>query len=356
MRSNDKKISISVKKNKNSEVIVIRRLPITKKDRKIVTGDEPTYANFQKYIEGGIEEWKRLANPIKDVTFREFAKESLEEFNEHVSHTTALDRQKHLEEYINPTFGDILISELSHTMVNPWQKRVKALKGADYARRVKSLFSRIIKRAVLHGHLSVDITQDSEQITGSSKKPREIYSKEEINLMIEKSEGWLRVFIIVRAFLWLRSAETVGLKWSDIDFERKTVHIQRGIRWGRFTKVKGGERVIEIPPTALQALKEHKQQSKSEWVFTTKRHNSYWSDCANINRRHFQPFLEKIGIRYKSFYSLRHSGATYTLSKSGDWTDAQLKLGHKKLSTTTDFYIKPVSSIKSAMYSEEAFK
>jgi integrase len=356
MKSNDKKISISIRKNKNGEVIQLRRLPITKKDRKISTGDEPTYANIQKYIDGGLEEWKRLANPVKDVTFAEFAKEALKEFNEHVCKDTLRDREKHLKEFINPTFGDILLSDVSHTMVNPWQKRIKAQKGADYARRVKELFSRIIKHAVLHGHLAIDITLGSSVITGDSSKPREIYSKYEVNEMIEKSEGWLHVFIIVRAYLWLRSAEAVGLKWSDIDFVRETIHIKRGIRWGKFVDVKGGDRVIDIPPTALKALKEHKKQSTSDWVFATKRFNSYWSDCANINRRHFQPFLKKIGIRYKSFYSLRSTGATLALAKSSDWTGTMVMLGHKKLSTTTDYYIKPVQAQKSANNAEEAYK
>jgi len=332
-------------------------LPITKKDKKISTGDEPTYANIKKYIEGGLDEWERLVNPVKkDVTFKEFAEEALQEFNAHVGKDTKNDRENHLRNYINPTFGAMLVADISHTMVNPWQNEIKAKKGADYARRVKELFVRIIKHAVLHGHLRTDITSGSASITGNSSKVREIYSKDEVNLMLNESDGWLHVFIVARAYLWLRSAEAVGLRWGDIDFERKTIKIQRGIRWGKFVEVKGGNRVVDIPPTALKALEEHKKNSNSEWVFTTERYGSYWSDCANINRRHFQPFLKKIGIRYKSFYSLRHTGATLTLAKSGDWAGTQVKLGHKKLSTTTDSYIKPVSSTKSATQAEDAFK
>ena len=356
MKSNDGKISISKRKTKNGYTIQLRRLPITKKDKKISTGEEPTFENLKKYIENGLEEWERLTKPSKEMTFKEFAKFALEEFNEHVSKSTRIDRENFVENYINPTFGEMLLSELSVTMVNPWQKRIKAQKGADYAKRVKELFSRIVKHAVLHGYMSINITDGSQPITGNSNKAREIYSKEEINLMIERSEGWLRVFLIVRAYLWLRSDEMVGLKWSDIDFVRKTLHVQRGIRWGEFKPVKGGNRVIEIPQTALEALLEHKKSSSSEWVFVTERYGNYWSDCSYINRRHFQPFLKSIGIRYKGFYSMRHSGATYTLAKSGDWTDAMVKLGHKKLSTTTDFYIKPVTGVNSAKLSEEAFK
>ena len=356
MKSEDKKVSISIRKLKNKEVLQLRRLPITKKDKKILTGDAPTEENWQKYIQGGLVEWQRLTNPVNDITFAFFAERALQEFNAHVTKDTKNDREKHLREYINPTFGNLLIRDLTYSMVNPWQESIKAQKGADYARRVKSLFGRIIRLAIVRGQIANDITIGSARIKGDSKKIREIYSKEEINLMISESTGWLRLFIVVRAYLWLRSAETIGIKWDDVDWMRRTIHIQRGIRWGRFKKVKGGNRVIEIPPIVLEALQEHKKTSTSDWIFTTDRHNDYWGDCANINTRHFQPFLKKIGIRYKTSYSLRHTGATFTLFTSGDWVGTQVKLGHRKLSTTTDFYIKPVSIIGSAIHAENAFK
>ena len=358
MKSNDKKISISIRKYKNGkEVIQLRRLPIlTYGDKKLSTGDEPTEYNLQKYKVGGLEEWKRLETPQKPLTFKALCKEVLVIINASVSPTTITDRLHQLETYVYPVFGNMLIEEIDAGVIDLWQQRLNMEKGADYTRRCKQLVKRIFTKAVASKKILTNPMEGTERIKGNSSKLREIYSKEEIALMLTHSTGWLHLFILIRVYLGLRSAEMVGLKWSDIDYLNQTVKIERGIRWGRFKPVKGGERIVDLPQTVSNALKEHQKEAVCEYVFFTERYQNYWSDCSYINIRHFQPFLKCIGVKYKSFYSLRHSHATYSLAEGQPLAYVSHNLGHKKISTTTDCYIKHVAKVGGASKTEEIFK
>ena len=63
----------------------------------------------------------------------------------------------------------------------------------------------------------------------------------------------------------------IGLKWSDIDFERKVVHIQRSMEYRHSVgewrigepKSKSGYRDVSLTEEAIRLLKAQKEKVKS---------------------------------------------------------------------------------------------
>jgi integrase len=108
---------------------------------------------------------------------------------------------------------------------------------------------------------------------------------------------------------------------------------------GKILPPKTGERTIDLPTAPMEELTKLKEKSESEWVFVSSS-GSHWGDCSYINRRHFQPLLKKIGIKYKSFYSLRHCYATYSLVGGQPLPYVSKQLGHKDSRTTLQSYLK----------------
>ena len=57
---------------------------------------------------------------------------------------------------------------------------------------------------------------------------RHTLTVEQLNVLINKSRGTkIYLFILFAGVMGLRKSEILGLKYSDVDFLQKTIHIQR---------------------------------------------------------------------------------------------------------------------------------
>ena len=114
------------------------------------------------------------------------------------------------------------------------------------------------------------------------KDPAHIFTNEEINMMLQRfKNNHAMYYAILTAYCTgLRAAELFALTWDDIDFERKTLTVnknilkknQSGATHGRHIsgkattvwyfgtcKTPGSYRTIEIGDTLVKALKEYKE-------------------------------------------------------------------------------------------------
>ena len=122
----------------------------------------------------------------------------------------------------------------------------------------------------------------------------------------------------------LRTGELIGLKWKDVDFENKTVKIQRSMEY-RYSigewrvgepKSKSGYRTIPLTDEAIRILLEQKEKNKK-----IKRIPMEWSEYIFLCRKvepvknsTYDTALFKIcvkaGINKFSMHVLRHTVAT----------------------------------------------
>ena len=74
-----------------------------------------------------------------------------------------------------------------------------------------------------------------------------------------RGRGHGEAFLVTAAFSGLRASELRGLRWSDVDLARGTVHVrQRADAWGSIgqPKTHTGQRAIPIGPYVVNVLKE----------------------------------------------------------------------------------------------------
>lgn len=66
----------------------------------------------------------------------------------------------------------------------------------------------------------------------------------------------MKAFTALGFFTAMRSEEIIGLKWEDVDFKRKEIHIKRAIKMGTVSipKTKNSIRVIDILDNMLPYL------------------------------------------------------------------------------------------------------
>lgn len=123
----------------------------------------------------------------------------------------------------------------------------------------------------------------------------------------------------------LRVSEVVSLTVSNIDIDRKLIHIKQG---------KGKDRYSLLSDVAMEVLKEYVSYSKPEkWLFVGGQPDNHISERSV--QTIFKTALIKAGIKKNlSVHSLRHSFATHLLEGGTDLRYIQELLGHKNTKTT----------------------
>ncbi|MDU4747759.1 site-specific integrase [Pantoea sp. UBA5037] len=131
----------------------------------------------------------------------------------------------------------------------------------------------------------------------------------------------------------VRPSELCALKWSDIDFQKRTAFVQNAVVEGVYkgTKTKSGTRKIELNDEALQALNDQKQFTlmKNVYVFEDPRTGEPWTGSKAIHQKAWRYVMKDSGIRYRNPYQTRHTFATMHISAGVNLFWLCKQMGHK---------------------------
>jgi len=124
----------------------------------------------------------------------------------------------------------------------------------------------------------------------------------------------------------LRGQEVINLKISDIDFERKTIHI----RQSKYKK----DRIVPLSSYMSKGLKKYLSLEHPHiWLFNGKEPDGRYSvrGLSWVMRQ----ALKKTGIdKSVNLHSLRHSYATHLLEEGVNIVTVKELLGHSEVATT----------------------
>ena len=94
---------------------------------------------------------------------------------------------------------------------------------------------------------------------GKLKAGVDIPAPDEIRAIVAAANGRWRPLILTAIFTGLRASELRGLRWEDIDFDRRELHVrQRADRYNAIGKPKShsGERTVPLTPMVANTLRE----------------------------------------------------------------------------------------------------
>jgi integrase len=158
---------------------------------------------------------------------------------------------------------------------------------------------------------------------------------------------WLHVALATGA----RRGEVCGLQWGDIDFEQRSIRVERSVSatraHGIFVKPTktGGVRRVSITTQAIEALVAHRARAESAagrvgqsaFVFTADP-----SGCRpwrpELVTRRWERLRALSGLPNVRLHDLRHFVATELLTEGIDVRTVANRLGHARTSTTMDIY------------------
>lgn len=153
----------------------------------------------------------------------------------------------------------------------------------------------------------------------------------------------------------------MALRWQDIDFENRTIHIENtltdvgGKHWLQPPKTATSNRYIGLSDILADIFKEQKKHNDEklqklgtlyqypEMVFTTE--NGNYVDRSRLNTQ-FRKFVKDTDFDFITLHSLRHCNATLLINSGIDLKIVSELLGHSDVSTTANVYADVLQSSK----------
>jgi integrase len=190
---------------------------------------------------------------------------------EGLEYGTILVYRTTVEHHVLPYLGTVKLAQLTRPEIEKFKDRLmlgnvpdgKARSRTTAANALGRLKS-AIKDAQRRGQVGQNVASGVTVKTGGRHKRkleigRDIPDKPEVRAILAAAGPRWRPMLIVATFCGLRASELRGLRWQDVDLERKLLKVrQRASLWCRLgsPKSEAGERDIPMAPIVLNTLRE----------------------------------------------------------------------------------------------------
>ena len=251
-----------------------------------------------------------------------------------------------------------------------------------YAHKLKSISPNsvikhhvLIRMALEHASKMRMVRENVADLVEKPKQQKYIasfYSQEEIIRLLEViKDETIEIPAMFAVYFGLRRSEVVGVKWSAIDFQNKTLTINHKIvpvnDDGTYTlyasntlKNNSSYRSMPLDDSFYNYLVELKAKQEENRTLYGNSYNREYQDYVCVNAlgdlitpnyitKTFKRLLEKNDLRHIRFHALRHSCASLLLSLGYPMKNIQMWLGHSSFNTTANIYAHIDASAKAEM-------
>ena len=260
-----------------------------------------------------------------------------------------------IDKHISAHLGSRLLAELRPMDI---QRLHSTCLGEKLSPRTVVQHHRIVREALKHAVLWQLIPANPADAVSPPRYERKemaVLDGPEVLRLLEVAEGsFLHPVIFLAVDSGARVGELLGLRWSDIDFEGRTLRIVRtvqriakeGIAF-RSTKTAKSRRTIRLAQATCEILQAHRDRQDD---FRLSQGASYIDQDLVFAQPHGGPF-EPVQISHSfgklirgsdlpriRFHDLRHTAATIMLAKNIHPKVVSERLGHASIHITLDTY------------------
>lgn len=151
----------------------------------------------------------------------------------------------------------------------------------------------------------------------------------------------------------LRTGEMIGLRWQDINFEKRVLHIRRTMEYRYSTnewkigepKTKNSVRDVPLTQEAINILRNQKEKLETMKVKSKEFPDNVFlsKDGTPIKNSAYDSklfyYCDKAGIERFSMHVLRHTFATRCIESGMRPKTLQMILGHSNIGVTMNLYV-----------------
>ena len=259
--------------------------------------------------EAEANEWIEYYRDISKDTSKLTVGNAIDEYismKENILSPSTIFGYKRLQKNQFPQIADIPLKKLTNVIVQKWVNTLSATLSPKLIHSAYGLLTAIM-------NVYAPKVEIGKVTLPQKVKPKNVaLSREETALLLNGIQGDpMEVPILLALWLGLRRSEILALEWSDIDFEKLTLTVNKAIVQNyKYTsivktpKTTDSERTLSLPIYIADKLKNLPHDS--ERIFEGVPVNA-WS-------QRFPKVCKKVGIPHYRFHDLRHSMATVGVS------------------------------------------
>ena len=321
--------------------------------------------------------------------------------------------QNIIKNHIKPNIGFYMLSQITTSTLQEFVNNIYVEK--NFTKNFLKNILKVLKTSFGYATDVVGFVKENPALKVKLPKydipdsdPAHIFTKEEINMILNRFENNHAFYYaaLTAYYTGLRVSEVFGLTWEDIDFENKTLTVnkniveknQNGSTHGRHLsgkattvwyfgtcKTKSSYRTIDIGDTLVKALKDFKEEQEKNKIEYA---DSYMKHYAKevINQYTHKPetkiinayaeldvalpevnlvFVKKNGVfegtatvKYPfkvihydlgincRFHDFRDTHATRLIEAGADIKVVSKRLGHSTIRTTYEIYVRVTNKMK----------
>jgi integrase len=276
---------------------------------------------------------------------------------------TVKETRGYIDRSLMPALGSRRLAKLKPADLDAFYRRLLTSGGSGgrplapgTVKRIHGILRRALNQGVKWGWIGINpaTATTPPRVPPSDIKPP---SPEALGRALRRAEvdsPDLAAYLMLAAATGARRSELIALRWTDVDLDRATVSIERGIVVGPHGLVEKGTKThtvrrVSLDSRTMSAVADHRKRmidraeicgveaAADAFVFSNTADGSqpWFPDSVS---RSFKRLCEKEGVPDVRLHDLRHFVATQLLSAGVDVRTVAGRLGHRNAATTLNVY------------------
>jgi len=280
--------------------------------------------------------------PSKFSTLEKFADVWETQVLVHQKPSSVKAAKSHLRTYIRKHLGKVLLHELTPQIQQNFVTLLSQKVSRKTVLNVLGTLGSMMRTAKSWGYCVQTITTSDLALPVDEIHERaRFFNGEEARKIIMLAAEPYRTMFAIAAMTGLRAGEVVGLQVSDLDLERRVIHVQRSAWYGRVqtVKSKASRAPVAMADALVTLLKEYLATWKANpegFLFLNRNGRPYAAN--KVVEYGLWPVLDKLKIKRAGMHAFRHCHASLLMDVGANPTVTKEQMRHSDARITLGVY------------------
>ena len=296
------------------------------------------------------EEWVRnfLMSQQADfnMNFEEFVKIYRADVENRIRPTTGETKDNIIDKKILPYFGKKSVNSITAADIRNWQNIMMSLRKKNgkpysetYLHTINNQLSAIFNYAVKFYDLANNPCRKAGSMGRKQADEMRFLTVDEFSKFIDGVMDKQKSYVTFMTLFWtgMRLGEMLALTPADIDFENKTIRIDKSYdtkhKTEGPTKTYTSTRTITAPEFLLADIKDYMNS-----VYGLKKNDRLFGVTKYYMEHEKERALKNSGLDHVRIHDLRHSHCALLFEMGIPPLEVKERLGHKNIETTLNVY------------------